>query len=135
MSSGHDAHDEHHDFDDAPVHELPADEPRTPGWIPALGLGLFVVALVFWMARGGSDAAAVTPEGARSATVQAAAPPAPPPPQQPMVRPVPAAPGAPTGSTTARQMTPEQAKELQKRIEELKARRGQNPTPAAAPGR
>jgi hypothetical protein len=137
MGGGHDKHEGHDVFDDAPVRELPPDEPRTPGWIPALGLGLLVVTLVVWMARSGGPAPAATAEtGSASAPVQAA-----PPPQGQPVPPQPVMPkGGPqaAGSGPARQMTPEQAKELQKRIEEMKAARARaagSAAPPPAPGR
>jgi len=126
---------DHHIFDDEPVHELPADEPKTPGWVPALGLGIFLVVLVTWLAKGNQPAATdVTAEPGSAAAPAATAPP-PPPPQpaapQPLPRPV-----APGSAAPARQLTPEQAKELQKRIDEMKQRRGAPNAPTApAPGR
>jgi len=126
---------DHHSFDDEPVHELPADEPRTPGWVPGLGLGIFLVTLVTLLARGNQAAApnVATPEPLVPA--QAAAPPPPatqPPVPMPLPRPTAAGSAAPV-----RQLTPEQTKELQKRIEEMKQRRaaGSSAPTAPAPGR
>ena len=67
MSAAHDAHGDHaaghhashdHDhFDNDPVQELPADEPRTPTWIPIVGLLLFFFAGTAWLLAGSGDEA------------------------------------------------------------------------------
>lgn len=78
---GH-AHDDHaHAFDPEPAREIAADEPRTPGWLPLLGISLFVIGGTYFLATGSSDAAQTTTASA-SASV-AAAPVAPPPPPRP----------------------------------------------------
>lgn len=62
-----------HAFDGEPVSALAADEPRTPGWLPALGGALFVIAAVWFLAISkGDDAAAAA---AASASASAVAPP------------------------------------------------------------
>jgi hypothetical protein len=142
MSGAHDAHGDHaaaahhddaahhHDFDNEPAHELPPEEPRTPGWIPVLGLALFFVAGTAWLVMGSGDedttkAADQKPQAAAQANEGAQAP-APPQPQPqapaPQARPAPAPP--PAGSGALRQLTPEQAKEIQKQIEAIQQRRG-----------
>jgi hypothetical protein len=54
MSSADDAHgsDAHdaHTFTGEPVQELAPDEPRTPGWLPVLGVVLFTAATVIFLA-------------------------------------------------------------------------------------
>ena len=56
---------------DAPSDEdLAADEPRTPLWLPLLGLCLFVAALVYALATRKPETPA--PEAAPSATASAA---------------------------------------------------------------
>ncbi len=149
MSAAHDAHGDHaagphdashdHDhFDNDPVQELPADEPRTPVWIPVLGLALFFVAGTAWLLMGSGDESAEPKADTAPAMVAppaAAPPPQPPaqvqparvPPAQPQARPTP----APLGSGGLRQLTPDQAKEIQKQIEALRARQGGAPPPPA----
>jgi hypothetical protein len=141
MSGAHDAHGDHaaaahhdaaahhHDFDNEPAHELPPEEPRTPGWIPVLGLFLFFLAGTAWLVMGSGDedtttapdqrpaAAAQPPEGAQAPAQPQA------PPQQ--ARPAP----MPPGSGGIRQLTPEQAKEIQKQIEAVQQQRGLKPSP------
>ncbi|WP_438025026.1 hypothetical protein [Sorangium sp. So ce233] len=53
-AAAHDASD-HHGFDAEPARALPADEPPTPNWVPALGLAIFVVAGVTFLAMGSGD--------------------------------------------------------------------------------
>ncbi|WP_434043679.1 MULTISPECIES: hypothetical protein [Sorangium] len=53
-AAAHDASD-HHGFDGEPARALPADEPPTPNWVPALGLAIFVVAGVTFLAMGSGD--------------------------------------------------------------------------------
>lgn len=146
MSAAHDAHADHdaghndashHDhFDNEPVQELAADEPRTPGWVPVLGLALFFIAGTAWLFMSPTDAKD-KPEAERAPV--AAAPAAPPPvapnpvPQAaPQGRPVPAA----VGSGSLRQLSPEQAAQIQKQIEAMRAQREKQgqPAPAPAPG-
>ena len=130
MSSAHDAHGAatpaHHDhdhFDGEPTNELSPGEPRTPGWLPALGLALFTAAAV-WMLVG-SDA-----EGAGSAQLAAeqkpiAAAPAPEAPAaaEPIMRPRPQAGAEPQPAGSAvRKLTPQQVDDLKKRIEEARAK-------------
>ncbi|WP_437527673.1 hypothetical protein WME79_43250 [Sorangium sp. So ce726] len=69
------AHDvsDHHGFDGEPARALPADEPPTPNWVPALGLAVFVVAGVTFLAMSsGDDGAAgqAAPAGARPAAAE-----------------------------------------------------------------
>jgi hypothetical protein len=141
MSGAHDAHGDHaaaahhddaahhHDFDNEPAHELSAGEPRTPGWIPVLGLALFFVAGTAWLVMGTGDGGTTAPDQ-KPATVQAnegaqAAPPTPPAAPAPQARPAP----APAGSGGLRQLTPEQAQQIQKQIEAMQQQRGLQPAP------
>ena len=139
MSAAHDAHADasagHHDahdhFDNEPSTELGADEPRTPNWVPILGLALFFSAGVAMLVTSGDD----KPEGDKPAAaeaVQAAPPPTPQAP--PQVRPAvlqpgqPGQPGQPAGNPL-QQLSPEQREQIQKLIEQQRARQG-----GAAPG-
>ncbi|XYH96692.1 hypothetical protein ACMHYB_54445 [Sorangium sp. So ce1128] len=81
-AAAHDASD-HHGFDGEPARALPADEPPTPNWVPALGLAVFVVAGVTFLATssdGGSAGQAApasprpAPADARPADTRPAAP-------------------------------------------------------------
>jgi len=42
-----------HAFTGEPIQVLPADEPRTPGWLPLLGIALFTGAAVIFLAGRG----------------------------------------------------------------------------------
>ncbi|WP_437504479.1 hypothetical protein [Sorangium sp. So ce1099] len=66
-AAAHDASD-HHGFDGEPAHALPADEPPTPNWVPALGLAVFVVAGVTFLATSsdGGDAGQAAPASPRA---------------------------------------------------------------------
>jgi hypothetical protein len=53
MSSAPNAHDDPshaHVFTGEPIQELPADEPRTPVWLPLVGIALFTAAAVYVLA-------------------------------------------------------------------------------------
>ncbi|XXX75645.1 hypothetical protein WMF30_49145 [Sorangium sp. So ce134] len=65
-AAAHDVSD-HHGFDGEPARALPADEPPTPNWVPALGLAVFAVAGVMFLAMSGDGDAAdqAAPAGAR----------------------------------------------------------------------
>jgi hypothetical protein len=81
-SGGHDEHA----FEGEPVAALAADEPRTPGWLPALGAALFVAAAVWFLAISKGDdaaAAAVASASASAPVAEVTAQPAPPPPAPP----------------------------------------------------
>ncbi|MDC3952287.1 hypothetical protein [Polyangium jinanense] len=152
MSAAHDAHGDHaaghhashdHDhFDNDPVQELPADEPRTPTWIPIVGLLLFFFAGTAWLLAGSGDEAQPKTDSAPAQVAPQAAPqpqalqpqaqPARLPPAAPQARPTP----APLGSGGLRQLTPDQAKQIQQQIEALRARQqqpGGAPQPQPAP--
>jgi hypothetical protein len=147
MSAAHDGHADagHHDasdhdhFDNEPIKELPADEPRTPGWIPILGLALFFLAGTAFLVMGRSDEDAAPKAEAAPVAAQPVAQPAPQPPPNPGVQ---AAPPqkptpAPIGSGGLRQLSPEQAQAIQKQIDAIRAQRGGQgapPAPGAAPG-
>ncbi|WP_437277569.1 hypothetical protein WME90_40990 [Sorangium sp. So ce375] len=111
-AAAHDVSD-HHGFDGEPARALPADEPPTPNWVPALGLAVFVVAGVTCLAMSSDDsaagqaapasarpaAAAARPAAAEARPAQAGVRPAP----QPAARPaVPAGPEAGAAAETLR---------------------------------
>src|SRR5262249_15213370 len=107
------------------------DEPKTPVWVPAVGLAIFFVVIVAWLVRGsGAAAAGPAPEAQVAAPPVQQTAPQPPPPS-----PVPPASGPPipSGLPSAgpRPLTPDQARDLQKRIDEMKQRRGGAPGPVA----
>ncbi|WP_437607758.1 hypothetical protein WMF20_43675 [Sorangium sp. So ce834] len=96
-AAAHDVSD-HHGFDGEPARALPADEPPTPNWVPALGLAVFAVAGVLFLAMSSDGDAAdqAAPAGARPVPADArpaAARPAP----GADARPAGARPVAPTG--------------------------------------
>jgi hypothetical protein len=127
------AHDDHaHAFDGEPVKVLPPDEPRTPGYIPLLGVALFVVAgVALLLTSDGDSTTAATTEKTGEQARQA---PAVNPPAAPAAQALPGSPqpgGAPTVPAVSR-LNPEQAKALQQRIEEARARQ-QAGQPGAQP--
>jgi hypothetical protein len=132
MSSGsHDTHaaiDHDHAFDGEPTDVLADDEPRTPGWLPALGAVLFVSAAVAFLA---TREPAGQPAAPAEKPVAAAAAPQPQQPARPAQAAAPTPPPAQSGAASAlRHLTPEQARGLQKQIEGMKAK-GVAPGPAA----
>jgi hypothetical protein len=143
MSAAHDAHadasaahDAHDHFDNEPATELGADEPRTPNWIPMLGMALFFIAGITWLFSGGEDKPTEDkPAGVEAAAVAQPTPPTP----APQLRPAPlnAAPAQPGQANALNKLSPEQAKELQKQIDARRAAQGNQPAapkqPAAAP--
>jgi hypothetical protein len=136
MSSAHDApggsahpqagHDAHDAFDGEPATALPADEPRSPAWLPLLGLALFLGAGVYFLV-GGDD-----PGGAaeKLAPMELQAPPAPQAPQA--ARAPQAAPPGQPADNALRKMTPQQMEELRKKVEAARAA-GQGPGQPAHP--
>jgi hypothetical protein len=108
---GHDGgHDDHaHHFDGDPITELPADEPRTPGWMPALGAGVFLVGAIYFLsADKAPDATAEGAQAAPPAVAQVAAPkPQPQPQPQPQAKPTATVPGGVAG------LDPEMIKRVQ----------------------
>ena len=153
MSAAHDAHADasagHHDthdhFDNEPATEIGADETRTANWVPYLGLALFFsagIACLMW-----SDGDKPANDKAVAAEAAPNTPPTPQPMQMPRERPAvplqpgqPAQPGAQNNAINAlKQLSPEQAKELQKRMDAMRAQQnnGVNPDvvrPAQPPG-
>ena len=132
MSSGsHDTHaaaDHDHAFDGEPTDELPADEPRTPGWLPVLGAVIFVSATVAFLITRESTAQPVAPIPVAVVT----APVAPPVPQQRIAMPSPT-PAAASADAALRRLSPDQVKALQKQIEAMKAKQGGAAAPPAHP--
>jgi Kinesin associated protein len=158
--SGHDDHDPaaaadpgHDAFDGEPTHVLAADEPRTPAWLPVLGLSLFAVGAVWFLASRAPARPPEPPPSAIAAVAAAANVPAPnrntkpidpshppmaimPQGQQPgqLVPPgQPGQPGQQDAEGALKKLTPEQIRELQKRIEEMKARQQQQGAAAQPP--
>jgi hypothetical protein len=121
MSSGSPAthaaadHDHDHAFDGEPTDVLPADEPRTPGWLPALGIVLFVSAAVAFLAT--------RDDGAQPAADNAAVAP-------PAAAPAPAQSGA---ADAIRRLSPDQIRALQKQIDTMRAKQPGGAAPAAQP--
>ncbi|MCC6552079.1 MAG: hypothetical protein IT372_03525 [Polyangiaceae bacterium] len=116
MSTAHHAHAagaHDHDFDGEPARDLPADEPRTPGWIPAVGAALFVAAGVAFLIDLGPAPAPEPPAKAPAAA------PAPvrvePRPQPPAAAPPATPPPPPSGSL--KKLTPEQMDMIKRQLE------------------
>jgi hypothetical protein len=106
---GHDAHDAHA-FTGEPVQVLPADEPRSPGWLPLLGIALFTgAAVVFLAGQGGPSIPVAAP------VVKAAPPP-------PSAAPAPGAAGSGAAPEAMRKLSPEQIQQMRKRLEDNKAK-------------
>lgn len=118
-----DAHDDHA-FDDTPLRDLPPDEPRTPGWLSLLGVAVFVMGAVAVLATGeadGGEGRAPT-DGARpkaavdrpseERAVEA---------RPPTARPSPAG----SQAEAVRRLSPEQAREIQKRLDQIRRKRAQ----------
>lgn len=124
-----DLHHDDHAFDDAPASALPADEPRTPGWIPVVGLALFLAALVLVLATG--DDAPRSGAAAREPEEAAAQAPAERPTNAPMVVRGPTGPAS-AGAQPRPQRSPEQMKEIQRRMEEMRGKQ-QVPPPSNLP--
>lgn len=151
---GHASHghaDHAHDFDGEPATALPADEPMTPTWVPVLGLALFVIAGVAFLAM--SDAAPAQPASDAAPEQSAAAAPAATQ-TAPAGRDLPANRGANAGANgtnpganpggnaagsaaaaAATRLSPDQLKNLRDMIDKERAKRGLDPLPAggAAP--
>ena len=68
----HAGHDDHHD--ETTSDDFPADEPRSPGWLPLLGGGLFLAAILAFVLLGSDDKSS---EASKEAAAPAAAAPAP----------------------------------------------------------
>ena len=116
-------HDHDHAFDGEPTDVLPADEPRTPGWLPALGVVLFISAAVAFLATRDSNA---QPAPEKAAVVQA--------PARPQQAAAPAPSPAQSGADAAlRRLSPEQIATLQKQIEAMKARQAGAAAASAQP--
>jgi len=89
---GHDdadtAHDDHHQPETS-SDDFPADEPRSPGWLPLLGGALFLAGIAAFLALGTDGASDAQPAAAAAVAVAPAPAPAPaqpPPAQRPALR-------------------------------------------------
>ncbi len=70
----HAGHDEHHD--ETTSDDFPADEPRSPGWLPLLGGGLFLAAILGFVLLGSDEKPSETKEAAVPTAVAPSAAPA-----------------------------------------------------------
>jgi hypothetical protein len=121
MSSAPDApaHDAHadHAFTGEPVQQVAPDEPRTPGWLPLLGVALFTTAAVALLVSHGAESAApaadvaAKPDQAQPVVTAAAVKPRMAPPAAPQ-------PAAPPGTGIA----PDRAQQVRKALDALKAK-------------
>ena len=81
---GADQHTGHDDHDQTTSDDFPADEPRSPGWLPLLGGGLFLAAIsAFVLVDSDHKSTEPTQEAAPAAVVPPAA-------ARPATRPLPA---------------------------------------------
>ena len=113
-------HDAHEAFTGEPVTVLPADEPRTPGWLPLLGAALFTGAAVVFLAS-----LPPNPDAGKAAAAQAVSPPA----EPQGARPVPAA------IQPRRLPSPDQAKRLEQVVARAQGpNRNVPPPPPTPPG-
>jgi hypothetical protein len=71
----HAGHDDHHD--ETTSDDFPADEPRSPGWLPLLGGGLFLAAISAFLLLGSDDKPIESGRAAAEAAVAPVAAPAP----------------------------------------------------------
>ncbi len=71
-SSAHESHSAHaHDvYEGTPADTIPPDEPHTPGWLPIVGVGLTLAAILFF-AVNHEDSASAAAAGAASAAPEA----------------------------------------------------------------
>lgn len=146
MSDGHehDDHDDadaHHDhFDGEPATALGPDEPQTPGWVPLVGAFVFVAGAVFFVTqREALPTSASAKDGPAANAAQTVAAPQQPRPIQPIqAQPRPAQAQPPAAADSAdlggvKRLSPDQLKDLQKRIQEAKAKQQQQQAPGAQP--
>lgn len=130
-------HDHHHAFDPEPTRVLPPDEARTPLWVPLAGIALFAAAGTWVLLMGGDEGR----EGQQKPVATQAAPPTPPNVPERPVTPPPQmrlpVPGASPSTPSVQRLSPEQAKALQERLEEMRNRgttvRPPSPPPAPPP--
>jgi hypothetical protein len=130
----HDVHDDQHAFDGEPARELSPGEPRSPNWLPVVGVALFSLVGVYMLSGGDGPAAALTPP--RPLPVEAAPAPAPPPAPPPAATatarsapaqyPVPPLGDVAPAGSGVRKLSPDQVEQLKKRIEEARSK-GQLP--------
>lgn len=122
MSHGHDTDHEHddaaeahddHGFDGEPARELSPGEPMTPLWMPVVGAVLFVLVAVYFLATSDAKASSETGGSARpAAAAQTVAAPVTP---RPLAT---AAAAAADRPAVPRKISPDQLKDLQRRIQE-----------------
>lgn len=145
-SAGDHAHDDHaHAFDGEPATTLPADEPRTPAWVPMLGIVLFLGFGVAHLlhsddtaAEGGGAAPAKAAEApAPPVEVQLPRPPAPEPPAvvRPAATDLPRQPDAKAGAAAAAKLKPEQLKQIQMLLDQEHAKHSADLKKAPAPAK
>jgi hypothetical protein len=79
------AHDDHHEPETS-SDDFPADEPRSPGWLPLLGGALFLAGIAAFLAFG-TDTASIAQPAPGTAVAAAPAPaPVPAPAERPALR-------------------------------------------------
>ena len=81
--AGADPHAGHDDHPETSSDDFPADEPRSPGWLPLLGGGLLLGCIFAFVVLGADDKASDSGTEATPAAI-------PPPPGSPAQRPIPA---------------------------------------------
>lgn len=139
----HDAAHAHDDFDPEPAQTLPADEPKTPAAIPALGIVLFagaaIAALVAYADPTPTKGAAPSANAAATAA-PTALPALPTQPRVPGLATIARPNGKPQlnpnpdGKQALKDLTPDQLRDLREKVMEFKRKRGLDDAGTAAPG-
>jgi hypothetical protein len=75
-SGAHESHSAHaHEvYEGKPADTIPPDEPHSPGWLPFVGIGLTLAAILFFAVRQEDTSSAEAAEAAASAAPEQAAP-------------------------------------------------------------
>ncbi len=135
MSAAHSAHDasDHHDehaFDGEPIRVLPDDEPKSPMWLPLLGLALFGSALTFLLITSDGSAAEGAARPVAAEKTAAVAKPTATTAPVPAARPTSSAAALSSAIRDAMQRDPARVKEMQRQLLE---RTGGRAVPPGSP--
>jgi len=139
-NGGHDAHDHdaqshdaHETFDPMPTNELSPGEPRSPVWMPVLGVGLFLVGGTWFLASQGGAAAAGAHDHAHDGKAAHAVAPGAVAPNAPQLVRAPTPPGGASARPTPPQDAAARKKLIDEAIQKAAAARGAKEPGGAAP--